>query len=59
MKQSWQWEIRSMKEEDPYIIHTEKDDALLAVQRFLELWGQMSIYSIRKSAEVTHYEEAI
>ncbi|QNK86469.1 hypothetical protein H7992_14495 [Sporosarcina sp. resist] len=59
MKRSWQWEIRSMKEEDPYIIHTEKDDALLAVQRFVELWGQMSIYSIRKSAGVTHYEEAI
>ncbi|WP_342538375.1 hypothetical protein MKY15_19930 [Sporosarcina sp. FSL K6-1540] len=59
MKRSWQWEIRSMKEEAPYIIHTEKDDALLAVQSFVELWGQMSIYSIRKSAEVTHYEEAI
>ncbi|MER2091006.1 MAG: hypothetical protein ABS920_14800 [Sporosarcina sp.] len=59
MKKTWQWEIRSMREEDPYIIHTEKDDALLAIQSFVELWGQMSIYSIRKSAEITHYEEAI
>ena len=59
MKQeSWEWEIRSMREEDPYIIHTRKDDAVLAMTKFKEGYGFADIYSLRKTAKVIRYEDA-
>ncbi len=60
MKQkSWEWEIRLVTESDPYIIHTNKDSALVAMETFEEAWGRnLSVYSLRKTAEIIRYDEA-
>lgn len=54
MKQkSWEWEIRLVTESDPYIIHTNKDSALVAMKQFEETWGSgLSVYTLRKTAEI-------
>ncbi|WP_438310894.1 hypothetical protein [Sporosarcina sp. FA9] len=57
--ESWEWEVRSMQEGDPYVVHTTKDDALQAMTNFTETWGQVSIYSLRKTAKIIRYEDAI
>ncbi|GKV54270.1 hypothetical protein NCCP2222_02170 [Sporosarcina sp. NCCP-2222] len=59
MAKSFQWEIRSMGEENPYTVYTAKDDVLAAVTQFVEQYPTVSVYSVRKSAEIIHYEEAI
>ena len=60
MKQkTWEWEIRLVTESDPYIIHTNKDSALVAMKQFEETWGSgLSVYTLRKTAEIIRYEEA-
>ncbi|WP_252503240.1 hypothetical protein [Sporosarcina sp. Marseille-Q4943] len=59
-KYLYQWEIRSMHEDPPYFVHTEEDDVLAAVTKFVEQYGNtISVYSVRKSAEMIQYEEAI
>ncbi|GKV56007.1 hypothetical protein NCCP2222_19540 [Sporosarcina sp. NCCP-2222] len=59
MVKLFQWEIRSMGEQDPYTVHTEKDDVLAAVTQFVEQYPTVSVYSVRKSAEIIQYKEAI
>jgi len=60
MKQkSWEWEIRLVTESNPYIIHTNEDSALVAMEQFEETWGSsLSVHTLRKTAEIIRFEEA-
>lgn len=59
-KKTWEWEVRLVTESKPYIIHTNKDSALVAMEQFEETWGSgLSVYTVRKTAEIIRYEEAI
>ncbi|KAA0944113.1 hypothetical protein FQ087_18485 [Sporosarcina sp. ANT_H38] len=58
-KKSWEWEVKLVTESDPYIIHTDEDSALVAMENFEGAWGRnLSVYSLRKTAEIIRFDEA-
>lgn len=57
MNKKYQWEIRTMREERPIHVHTTEDSVLAAARKFEEQNGTLSVYSIRKSAEIIEYED--
>ncbi|WP_432355275.1 hypothetical protein [Sporosarcina sp. A2] len=60
MTKSYRWEIIPMEEIDPLYVFTATDSALSAAQAFEEQYGNhISVYAIRKDAEITKFEEAI
>lgn len=52
---AYEWEIRPMKESDPYTIFTEKDSVVEAVKKFEAIWGIVSVSSVIKTAEVKRF----
>lgn len=48
-----------MREERPIYVHTDVDSILEAARVFEEQNGTLSVYSIRKSAEITEYEDKL
>lgn len=46
-----------MREERPIHVHTTEDSVLAAATAFVEQNGNISVYSIRKSAEIIEYED--
>lgn len=60
MAKSYRWEIIPMDELDPFYIFIATDSVLSAAQAFEDQYGdKLSIYAIRKDAEITQFEEAI
>lgn len=60
MTKSYRWEILPMGEMDSFYVMTATDSVLSAAQAFEEQYGNhISIYGIRKDAEVKQFEEAI
>lgn len=60
MAKSYRWEIIPMEEIDPFYVMTATDSALSAAQAFEDQYGnQISIYAIRKDAEIIRFEEAV
>ena len=60
MTKSYSWEIIPMEDMEPFFVMTAVDSALTAAQAFEDQYGNhISIYAIRKDAEITKFEEAI
>ncbi len=60
MAKSYRWEIIPMEELDPFYLFTATDSVFSAAQAFENQYGnQISIYAIRKDAEITRFEEAV
>ena len=60
MAKSYRWEIIPMEEMESFYVMTAKDSAVVAAQAFEDQYGDhISVYGIRKDAEITQFEEAI
>lgn len=57
LNKKYQWEVRTMREERPIYVHTTEDSVLAAATAFVEQNGNLSVYSIRKSAEIIEYPD--
>ncbi|WP_342537303.1 hypothetical protein [Sporosarcina sp. FSL K6-3508] len=56
---TYRWEIIPMEGESTFIL-TSADSVLVAAQTFEENYGNhISIYAIRKAAEIIEFEEAV
>lgn len=59
MNKSFQWEIVPMEGESFYVM-TVTDSVATAAQTFEDEYGNnISVYGIRKAAEIIQFEEAI
>ena len=60
MARSYRWEIIPEEEMESFYIWTTENSVLTAAQAFTDQYGDhISIYGIRKAAELNQFEEAI
>ena len=60
MAKTYQWEIIPEEEMESFYIWTAQNNILTAAQSFVDQYGDhITIYGIRKAAELREFEEAI
>lgn len=60
MAKSYRWEIIPVEEMNSFFVWTARDSVLTAAQAFEDQYGNhISVYGIRKAAELKQFEEVI